>query len=338
MILIPTFNRQHADDSNVRHTMIMISSGACLARLADAAWLRTCDSLRRCAEGVGNVGAARAWCESGLDEHIPVQHPNPEPYTHEAPESTRRPLPDPVFRPPSYNASSVQPAIPDLRPPPNRQGLRKNSDVGESNRNLAEPAQNLPTRTTPRVVESSAGSDLSLGYYSSVAGEAADRAEPSSSISHPEAVPQEGMDRRARTAVDGGGPSWSSSASKFGHHSPPVSPRTPSTGPQDFREQDYLAHRVDPAAESFIAMPRHNPARRSASPRGSSPSSGRNTSHALGRANNSPVLTEHVSENLRLSNLTPHMRSVTPNISAKQSTWVGKGLRRLSMPTFASAR
>ncbi|KAF8310023.1 hypothetical protein DL93DRAFT_2084981 [Clavulina sp. PMI_390] len=80
----------------------MVSSGACIARLADAAWTRSCDSLRRAAPGVGNVGTARAWCEGGLDSYASLPT-----------EGEAYPVPgDPAFRPPSYRSNSAAPSSP----------------------------------------------------------------------------------------------------------------------------------------------------------------------------------------------------------------------------------
>ncbi|KAF9517102.1 hypothetical protein BS47DRAFT_568739 [Hydnum rufescens UP504] len=55
----------HAHSVNHRHTTVMFSIGACISRLADASWIRTCEGVKHCAPGIGRVGEARVFCETG---------------------------------------------------------------------------------------------------------------------------------------------------------------------------------------------------------------------------------------------------------------------------------
>jgi hypothetical protein len=76
----------HAHSVNHRHTTVMFSIGACISRLADATWIRTCEGVKRCAPGIGRVGEARVFCETGWLGNVPndladlsnpsLEHPN----------------------------------------------------------------------------------------------------------------------------------------------------------------------------------------------------------------------------------------------------------------------
>ena len=46
-----------------RHADTMFGVAACMARVADAEWLRACEEVRRMAPSVGSVGEWRALCE-----------------------------------------------------------------------------------------------------------------------------------------------------------------------------------------------------------------------------------------------------------------------------------
>ena len=55
-----------------QHTVTMFSVAACLARVADAEWLRACEEVRRISPSVGSVGEWRALCEG--DHHAFSRH------------------------------------------------------------------------------------------------------------------------------------------------------------------------------------------------------------------------------------------------------------------------
>ena len=53
-----------------RHTMTLFSIAACMARVADAEWLRACEGVRRISPSVGPVGEWRALCEGMFQNHL----------------------------------------------------------------------------------------------------------------------------------------------------------------------------------------------------------------------------------------------------------------------------
>lgn len=62
--------------------MTTFSVAACLAKVADAEWVRVCESVRRCAPTVGMLGEWRAMCEGGWTGPIPQALPdNDDPAT-----------------------------------------------------------------------------------------------------------------------------------------------------------------------------------------------------------------------------------------------------------------
>ncbi|EIN04941.1 hypothetical protein PUNSTDRAFT_138128 [Punctularia strigosozonata HHB-11173 SS5] len=65
----------HAAFVTQRHTMTTFSVAACLAKVADAEWVRACESVRRCAPTVGVLGEWRALCEGGWTGPIPQALP-----------------------------------------------------------------------------------------------------------------------------------------------------------------------------------------------------------------------------------------------------------------------
>lgn len=46
-----------------RHLATLYSLAACLSRVADAEWLRTCEGVRRVSPNIGQVGEWRVLCE-----------------------------------------------------------------------------------------------------------------------------------------------------------------------------------------------------------------------------------------------------------------------------------
>ncbi|KAJ7903479.1 hypothetical protein B0H14DRAFT_2665018 [Mycena olivaceomarginata] len=72
-----------------RHTSTTFSVAACVSRVADAEWLRTCEGVRRFAPTIGPLGEWRALCEGGWTGAMPppLVDPDPEP---EQPEQEAR--------------------------------------------------------------------------------------------------------------------------------------------------------------------------------------------------------------------------------------------------------
>ncbi|KDQ59199.1 hypothetical protein JAAARDRAFT_175969 [Jaapia argillacea MUCL 33604] len=59
-----------------RHTATTYSVAACLARIADAHWLRTCEVLRRASPAIGSVGEWRTLCEANWSRPVPKDLPD----------------------------------------------------------------------------------------------------------------------------------------------------------------------------------------------------------------------------------------------------------------------
>lgn len=329
----------------------MVSSGACLARLADASWIRTCETLRRCAPGIGGVGEARAWCESGWQGPPYVQNSssnygtiapmsfeeaNEQPHERQAPAS--RPLPDPSFRPPSYRTDGAGSV---LSPPGSSRPSRTSMNGSSVKPNFQDPL----ARSTQRVPESSTESDLFPDYYATAAGGEAESApepvSPSSSsrsrsfgnvvlgattADAPEPTPEE-LDIPPPTNASWQRPSSSRRASNSLHP------------PGETNEDEWGGgHDPNPrSTNSFSA---------SATRRTSSPLSNRAyTPHQapgdyLAQSSRHNASNPHLYVQQRVtSSPVAWTRPVTPqNTRAKSPTWVGKGLRRLSMPTFSNNR
>jgi hypothetical protein len=55
----------HAVFVSHKHSTTTMNVAACLARIADAEWLRSCENVRRFAPTVGRLGESRAYCEGG---------------------------------------------------------------------------------------------------------------------------------------------------------------------------------------------------------------------------------------------------------------------------------
>lgn len=54
-----------------QHTSITYSVAACVSRVADAEWMRTCESIRRFSPSIGPLGEWRALCEGAWTGHLP---------------------------------------------------------------------------------------------------------------------------------------------------------------------------------------------------------------------------------------------------------------------------
>lgn len=59
-----------------RHTATTYSVAACVARVADAEWLRTCEGVRRYSPTIGQLGEWRALCEGGWTGPVPQDLPD----------------------------------------------------------------------------------------------------------------------------------------------------------------------------------------------------------------------------------------------------------------------
>ncbi|KXN84728.1 hypothetical protein AN958_12155 [Leucoagaricus sp. SymC.cos] len=61
----------HSLQVTQRHATTICSVSACLARIADTEWIRSCESVRRFAPTVGPLGEWRSLCEGGWTKDIP---------------------------------------------------------------------------------------------------------------------------------------------------------------------------------------------------------------------------------------------------------------------------
>ncbi|KAF5382074.1 hypothetical protein D9615_004375 [Tricholomella constricta] len=66
----------HALSVAQRHASTTYSAAACLSRVADAEWLRTCEGVRRFSPTIGQLGEWRALCEGGWSGSIPQDLPD----------------------------------------------------------------------------------------------------------------------------------------------------------------------------------------------------------------------------------------------------------------------
>lgn len=323
----------------------MISSSACLARLAESAWLRTCEALRRSGPGVGPLSAARAWCESGM-EHLedPSTHQHQFGGSDLSPDS--RPVPHPAFRPPSYQAKSVshEPVEADVM---NSRGY----SVPESTfkPSASGPSRHMPSERGSRLVDSSSTSEISLEYYSTAGADPAEAGLQATSSSPRERLVSNNDGQREysrRNKVrdrEGDGVDTTSAVRPalqmyhntsqdllVNHHQKlqdtesnrdSFSPRSRTTLSSEDLVQGYESPRMP------LAIPRtYSPIIHSGSSATTLNFRGTDAS-------------EYSFEPRRAAVSGTKIRPVTPNLPATNSpSWVGKGLRRLSMPTFTSNR
>lgn len=85
----------HALNITQRHSSTTYSVAACLSRIADAEWLRTCEGVRRFSPTVGHLGEWRALCEGGWTGPVPqdlldIDQPE-QPQSDQEPEQVARP-------------------------------------------------------------------------------------------------------------------------------------------------------------------------------------------------------------------------------------------------------
>ncbi|GLB40409.1 hypothetical protein LshimejAT787_0802800 [Lyophyllum shimeji] len=66
----------HAFSVTQRHCATTYSTAACLSRIADAEWLKTCEGVRRFAPTIGQLGEWRALCEGAWTGPVPTDLPD----------------------------------------------------------------------------------------------------------------------------------------------------------------------------------------------------------------------------------------------------------------------
>ena len=76
----------HALQITQRHTSTTYSVAACVSRVANGEWLRSCEGVRRFASTVGQLGEWRALCEGGWTAPIPQDLPDIEDLDQEQPD------------------------------------------------------------------------------------------------------------------------------------------------------------------------------------------------------------------------------------------------------------
>ncbi|KAG2347799.1 hypothetical protein BDR05DRAFT_926462 [Suillus weaverae] len=72
-----------------QHTSTTCSVAACLSKVADAEWVRTCESIRRFSPSIGPLGEWRALCEGAWTGPLPDDLPDISPAPAQAPLTTR---------------------------------------------------------------------------------------------------------------------------------------------------------------------------------------------------------------------------------------------------------
>ena len=270
----------------------MTSSGARLARVADASWTRTCEAIRRCAPGIGRLGEARAWCESGWHDSYPEPVVTSDTSLAGQPVTTgaSRPFPEPL-RPPSdpvFTPSIVSPVATRSPTGPNTEPMASSPPSPLANHSHGN-----------RPVQASTQSDLYSDYYTGVT-------DPAGVVD--QSAPQDAFkDHPADSERD---------------H--PVLPA--SNFPEQDQDQGVMMGGSNRVVEDHIATRRRRSSNRNIPSRESTFPS---------RQTPSPL---H-STQPRVHIMAARTRPVTPNsLSPRSPSWVGKGLRRFSMPSFTSNR
>ncbi|KAF7374846.1 hypothetical protein MSAN_00370600 [Mycena sanguinolenta] len=82
----------HSLQVTQRHTSTTYSVAACVSRVADAEWLRNCESVRRVSPSIGPLGEWRSLCEGGWTGALPqsLVDPDPDPEQPQSPEQESR--------------------------------------------------------------------------------------------------------------------------------------------------------------------------------------------------------------------------------------------------------
>ncbi|KAH8831893.1 hypothetical protein DL96DRAFT_1812659 [Flagelloscypha sp. PMI_526] len=146
----------HALAVTQKHTVTTYSVAACVTRLADAEWVKSCEAVRRFSPTVGQLGECRALCEGGWTGQVPYALPDIEEedtYAGGAGRILEDPQPEPAQPVPPAPAPS-QPGtisarnlpkppplqtVPSTLPPPSEPDESK-STAGTINRPPASPA------------------------------------------------------------------------------------------------------------------------------------------------------------------------------------------------------
>lgn len=81
--LTPFSNSNHSLQTTQGHTFTILNVAACLSRIADTEWVRTCESVRRCSPTVGPLGEWRSLCEGGWTKDVPGDLVNPDEKTED---------------------------------------------------------------------------------------------------------------------------------------------------------------------------------------------------------------------------------------------------------------
>jgi len=82
--------RNHAVNVTQRHTTTTYCLAACLSRIADAEWQRSCESIRRFSPTIGPLGEWRALCEGGWSGSVPQGLPDTDTSSPRQPQSMPR--------------------------------------------------------------------------------------------------------------------------------------------------------------------------------------------------------------------------------------------------------
>ncbi|KAJ7650154.1 hypothetical protein FB45DRAFT_887106 [Roridomyces roridus] len=97
-----------------KHTATTYSVAACVSRVADAEWLRSCEGVRRFSPTIGPLGEWRSLCEGGWTGSLPPSLVDPDPEPLPADETIMRNVnPD---TPPIYERSRTPSASPSASP------------------------------------------------------------------------------------------------------------------------------------------------------------------------------------------------------------------------------
>lgn len=107
--------RNHVLSVTQRHTTTTYSVAACLSRVADAEWQRSCESIRRFSPTVGPLGEWRALCEGGWLGSIPQGLPDLDTSSPQQPQDTQQassPTSEEIkARTPEFRESTEQPLL-----------------------------------------------------------------------------------------------------------------------------------------------------------------------------------------------------------------------------------
>ncbi|KAJ7756485.1 hypothetical protein DFH07DRAFT_820739 [Mycena maculata] len=196
-----------------RHTATTYSVAACVSRVADAEWLRTCEGVRRFSPTIGPLGEWRSLCEGGWTGPLPqpLDDPDPEPQQTypEQEEITMRninpsdtPLPSyereqtpsasPISSPKPARANSAQQSSPPSSFDPPRPFVDPNSGSVRSLSAFPPPPTHFPIPSRPpqsqQASSSSSASNSNLNFPSIAQSEPA-LLEPERQVEEPSSIP-----------------------------------------------------------------------------------------------------------------------------------------------------